>query len=593
MRPTKTLLGGEARKAIHAGVNAVYEPVKRTLGPEGKNALLYKTANRPGGRITNDGVTVGGTQEPKNQFTRLAAQAFQETCRKTNEKVGDGTTTTTVIGGTLYNDIYKILLGNDSLYTSKNKKNTSVVTIKKEIKETAEKVKEQLTKSAKKIKTKDDLYNIALISTENEELAKIITELAWKVGEDGFIDVTEGYKGIIETDIITGMRFHAKVAGKVFVNKREKFEMVATNTPVMISNLDIDNPNLLASVLNPILQKYNKVVVMANSFTPQVLESMAKAMFEIDVNGNFIKTGLELYPVKIPSLTLEQCEDLAIFFDANLIDKHKGHRLENAKKQDFGFVEKLIVKDSEAKEDAMAIGGDGTKLVSAKDEEKSGFSENEEKSIKTKTAVEERIKVLKEQLKETRHEQFKKLLERRIASMASAVGTIKVGATTDAENYYRKLKVEDGVYACKAALRGGYVKGAGFALKEIADKLPDTNLLKNALLTPYELIKESLGGEINLTDNIIDPAEAMYYAVEHAVQVVAELITVDVITIELEDPLLEEGNYAVARQIGKLVELDRIHKGIKKENLEEQERDRYGGLSEDDYLYLNSDETKF
>src|SRR3990167_10586471 len=108
MRSTQTLLGKKARKAILDGVNAIYEPVSRTFGPEGKNALLYRTFNR-GSRITNDGVTVSECQEPKNIFVRLASQAFKEASKKTNEKTGDGTTLTAILGGVLFNSVYKLL----------------------------------------------------------------------------------------------------------------------------------------------------------------------------------------------------------------------------------------------------------------------------------------------------------------------------------------------------------------------------------------------------------------------------------------------------------------------------------------------------
>src|SRR5574343_252421 len=98
MRTTRTISGSNALKAIHKGVNAVYKPVSVTFGPEGKNALLYRTMNR-GNRITNDGVTVAECQEPRDQFERMAAQTFKESCKRTNEKVGDGTTCTTILGG--------------------------------------------------------------------------------------------------------------------------------------------------------------------------------------------------------------------------------------------------------------------------------------------------------------------------------------------------------------------------------------------------------------------------------------------------------------------------------------------------------------
>ena len=126
-RPTKTLTGQKARDAVYKGVMSIYEPVKRTLGPEGKTALLYRTFNR-GSRITDDGVTVAECQEPKDPHVRLAAQAFKEACKRTVEKVGDGTTTTAVIGGRLMSDVYAFLSesGNGVDYTSKRKSGSTL-----------------------------------------------------------------------------------------------------------------------------------------------------------------------------------------------------------------------------------------------------------------------------------------------------------------------------------------------------------------------------------------------------------------------------------------------------------------------------------
>ena len=136
-RPTKTKVGKDARKAVLDGVNAIYIPTAKTFGHEGKNALLYRTLNR-GSRITNDGVTVADVQEPKDPFVNLAANAFKEASKKTNEKVGDGTTLTTIIGGKLFNDVYKQLSETENEYHS----STSVITIRDNILASAKRIKD-------------------------------------------------------------------------------------------------------------------------------------------------------------------------------------------------------------------------------------------------------------------------------------------------------------------------------------------------------------------------------------------------------------------------------------------------------------------
>jgi len=558
MRPTKTILDSKAHQAILKGVNLVYNSVKLTFGPEGKNALLYGTFGREP-RITNDGYTVAEAQEPKNIFVRLVAQIFRDSCKRTNEIVGDGTTTTTIIGGKLYNDIYTKLADNQGLMGDKTIKQ---VELKDKILKSAEKVKETVKKSAKKVKTLEELEKIAIISVRDEELGKLIAKMAWETGVDGFIDTVEGYKGKIETEIIKGMRFPAKVVNKAYVNNPDKYEMITEDTSVLITNHKLDNKDQLFDCLRRILVKQPKLTIIAPDFSQEIVETLYNETFEVVSTQNnravVRKKKYEIYPVKVPSLRTEQFEDIAVYFNASFINKDTGDTLAGVEVGDLGSLNKLVVKDTDAREDAVAIGGSGT------------------------DAVQVRIATLKKQLDETKETTFKNILKRRIASMASAVGVIRVGASSRAQTYYLKKKIEDAVYACKAALRGGYVEGGGKCLKDIADKLPETDILKNALLEPYNQIQKS--GKVKITDEVIDPAEAIYYAVEHATSVVANLATVDAIIAETELPAPEEGSLAIANVMLSEQARKRIKDGLIKENEEEVWKDRYSGLSEDEYI---------
>ena len=589
MRTTTTILGEKARKAVLRGVTAVYEPTHRTFGPQGKNALLYRTFNR-GSRITNDGFTVAEVQEPKDPFARLAATTFKEACKKTNEKVGDGTTGTAILGGVLYQTVYN-LLGEGASYTSKNVGETGVMSIRRKILESAERVKKAIQERATKIDSLQDLEKIAIVSVEDVELGKTIARVAYDIGVDGFIDVVEGFKGEVEVEVIKGQRFPAKIGAKAFVNNPARYEMVVQDCPVLLTNHSLDNAGDYANTLAEIRKASSKIVIIAPSFSQNTLIDFVQAT----------KNGYFIFPVAVPSLRTEVFEDLAIYFDAKFIDKNKGQNLRSVTPQSLGFVEKLVVKDTEAKEDAVATGGRGSfekdmsVEVKTKKKVKRGQEEieKEEKTheVKFTSPIAHRIEVLKGQLAETQDPKFKALMERRIANMASAVGIIRVGDTTQASSLYRKLKIEDAVYACKAALRGGYVRGAGVFLKEIADTLEDDDILKKALMAPYEQIQASLGGDtehpIAIGEDIIDPAEAIYYAVDHATSVVASLATVDSITVEQDDPIHGEGEFAIADALRELVINDRIHKGQITENEREMERDRMGGLTDDEFIKLD------
>ncbi len=566
-RPTKTLLGKDARKAVYEGVMSIYEPVKRSLGPEGKAALLYRTFNR-GSRITDDGVTIAECQEPKNPFIRLAAQAFKEVCKRTVEKVGDGTTTTAVIGGRLMADVYALLSEGTSEFTQKkNGKSIGVTTLGRNIRATAQRVKDEIKARAVKAVDLPALERIATISVKDAELGKVVAKMAYEVGVDGFIDVVEGYKGDIETEIIKGFRFPAKPGAKAFVNNPARYEMVMKDCHVLLTNHELDNAAQLGKTFQNLNSKTSKIIVVAPSFSDNVLVAMTVA----------IKEGFFIFPVKAPSLRTEQFEDLAITVGAEFIDKKKNRTLQNISFSDLGFCEKMVVKDTEAREDAIVTGGAGS------EPQPSGTDGDK---MTTSSPVLERIEILKKQLIETQGEQFKKLLERRIASMASAVGVVRVGDTTQASALFLKLKIEDAVFACKAALRGGYVKGGGLCLKEIVEdlKLEDTDILKAALLHPYELIQGSVDGGIEITEDIIDPAEAIYYAVEHATEVVAELAKVEVITPELEMAEPGEGNFAIANAMIEMTIAMKQHLGLINEGQIEAERDSMRGLTVDEMV---------
>ncbi len=564
-------MGAKARKAVLDGVNAIYLPVRTTLGPQGKMALLYRTYGR-GPRMTDDGVTVSEVQEPKDPFINIVASTFKEMAKRTVEKAGDGTTTTVVIGGKLMNDIYAMMSEGETNMT-KHSGRLGTSTLRRNILASASKVKEAIKARAVKINKLEQLEKVATISVKDEGLGKVVAGMAFEVGVDGFIDVVEGYKGEIETEVIKGMRFAAKPAAKAFVNNPARYEMVASNCDVLVTNIPFDNGSEAGPLMSTLNQKTSKIILIAPSFSENVLVAMTNA----------IKQGYYIFPVAAPSLRTEQFEDVALYCGARFVDKAKGNKLSNISFNDLGQLEKLVVKDTNDREDAVAIGGKGSKLMIALKDK--GQSEGSE----TNSPVLEHIDVLKKQIEETKIESHKLLLQRRIASMGSAVGVIRVGASTSASSNFTKLKIEDAVYACKAALRGGYVRGGGLELKEIAEELlEEGDILRPALIEPYMQIQASVDGGIEITDEVIDPAEAIYYAVEHASSVIANLACVEVITPEIEETGPGDGYMAIARMIGEFVIAQKRQMGQLQANEEEAERDRLGGISIQEKLVLDN-----
>lgn len=550
-KPTLLLLSEAARKKVLKGTNLIYNAVRLTIGPEGGNALLYGTFGRSP-RLTNDGRTIAGVIEPEDPFERMAAKSFKEAAENTNSKAGDGTTTTIVIGGKLLNDVFaKLDESASEIRTQAAGSSRGVMKIKREMQSALLPILEKIKERAKKVESLEELERIAIVSVEDEKLGKIVAKMAWEVGLDGFIDVVEGFKGEIETEVIRGMRLPAKVAAKAFVNNPQRYEMTAQDVPCVVTNYALDN----AAQVNAFTQnlKTAKLAIFAPSFSENVLVGLVGAF----------KNGFHVYPVACPSLRTEQFEDLATYLGAKFVNKDTKNNLEGIQQDDLGFAEKIIVKDTNDREEATIVGGDG---------DLEGEKDVAGKQMKVSSAVQDRIKLLRAQMTETKVELHKKVLERRIASMASAVGIIRVGGLSQSEVTYQKLKLEDAVYASRAALQEGYVKGGGLCLKEIAEELPET-ILTSALKAPYDQIQANADGQLEIGDEIVDPAKVVRLALEHSVSVVSNLATVKIIAPEKEDVVAGDGYMAIAKAIFFYVKMWGKKEGLIRENADEMEKD--------------------
>ncbi len=544
--------GIDSRKKILRGINKVFDVVKLTLGPEGKNALLTRTYNR-GPRFTNDGVTISDNVRLKDEYEALAADAFKEGSKRTNEAAGDGTTTTAVLAGNIINKLFNEMETSDVptvQITGAKTSKKGVRAIRQEMKEAKDLVIKEIKEKAKPIKTLADLEKIAVVSIgkEDEIVSKTVAKIVWETARDGagnfinnHIDVTEGYKQEIETEIIKGMRFPSKVAHRAFVNKPERFEMVAEDTAVFITNYKLDNPFEVVEFLNKL--KVAKIAIFAPEFSASVITSLIQS----------VKNGLFSFPIKCPALRTAQLEDLAIYTGATVIDKDTGRKLANVTNADLGFANRIIVKDTENREDAVLIGGKGEK-------------DNGKK-------IAERCEDLKGQIKESRNNLTTMQLEKRIANLSSAIGVIRVGATSNAEGLYLKLKIEDGVFACKAALEEGYVEGGGLCLKKIGEKLPK-NILTEALSSPYEQIQQNAGGPLEIGKEIIDPAKVVRLEIEHGVSIASMFITVDILIPEQREKSPTEGYEAIARAIDKYAYYWAKREGIIKKSEDEAQMEQ-------------------
>src|SRR3990167_938247 len=495
--------GQQAGAIIKSAVDKVGNVVRKTLGPAGRNVLVdrgdWKTP-----RITNDGVFIAKNYRIDDPAENLVARILVQAAEKTNEIAGDGTTTAIVIAQkiikTVFDEIEESVVAVEDTDLELNT-GTSLMEYKKQIYEAYKKADTELVKQGKKIKSKEDLEKITLCSMENPEIASVIADVVMKVGAEGYVGVEEGYHGVIETDVVEGMQKRARLAETFMQTNRERKEMDVPNPRILVTSYNMEGIDRLVSITNLcnklIKKEVRQLVVIAPKFDKTSIVFAAK----------FLRQGFRLFLVKAPTLNEkdgDELEDVAVYVGAKFFSEVKGLELKNLTEDDLGKAKRVVVNS----EGQMAIfQGAGT-----------------EDSKK-------RAEVLKEQSKLEKDAIWKKKIAQRIASLTSGIGVIRVGALTDVETGYLKLKVEDTINAAKAALEEGYVQGGGLALKQVAEKLPK-NILTDALLAPYEQIQENAGGKLEIGENVIDPLKVTRTALSNACSVASILITSDSILVE-------------------------------------------------------------
>ena len=513
--------GKEARQAIKKGIDHVADAVKITLGSYGRNAIIENFLNPP--RVTNDGVTIAKNLAPmRDEIENLGADAIIHAMSKTNDVVGDGTTTTGVLTQAIINYVFeKLTSQSENLANSEN-----VMEFRRRIMASMKNVVEKLKEKSTQIKDKQDLINVATASVEDEEFGKLIADMVEKVGKDGFIGVYESFQTEHQSEIINGMNFHGKYAHDFLITNKERKESEVLNPLILVTNHAFTEPHELKNLIKIAAEKNKRdVVIIAGGdgigkYSDKVLleiNNIAKSqvMFKISdtpVEGRVnVEPGiLRIFPLRAPSQTEEQLQDIAVYVQGTFIDQNK--RLDKVTWSDLGEADKVIA----TQDDIAIFGGKATQME-----------------------IDLRVRELKSHLEMEKVPMLKMKIERRIACLVSGVGSIKIGTNTTIEREYLQMKVEDAIYATQASLEEGYVKGGGLALKEIAETLSDDDILKEALLAPYKQIQENAGGSLDIPDNVIDPTKVVRVALENACSLASSVITTEVAVAEHEETLQE------------------------------------------------------
>lgn len=439
----EVIFGEDVKKRLQKGVDTVANAVKVTLGPRGRNVVLDKGFGGP--TITNDGVSIAKEIVLEDKFENMGAEIIKEVANKTNELAGDGTTTATVLTQALVNEgLKQTTMGINSM------------AVRTGMEHAARDVVETLKKMATQISSVDEIKQVATISAESAELGEKIAETIDKVGKDGVVTVEESQSFGIETELTEGMQFDKGYVSPYMVTNPERMEAEFKDARILITDKKISSVQEILPLLEKIAQTGKKeLVIIADD-----VDGEALATFVV----NKLKGGFSVLAVKAPGYGDRKKDilaDIAVTTGAQVISEDFGLKLETTELEQLGGAERVIA----TKDSTTIVGGDGVKAE-----------------------IEDRVKALKSQLEQASSKFDKEKLEERVAKLSGGVAVIRVGAATETEMKYLKLKIEDAVNATKAAIEEGIVPGGGTALARAA------GIVEKELLSKTELAREEMIG---------------------------------------------------------------------------------------------------
>lgn len=441
----KILYNEEAKKALKRGVDAVSDAVKITIGPKGRNVVLDKGYGAP--TVTNDGVSIAKEISLKDKFENMGAEIVKEVAEKTNDIAGDGTTTSVVLTQAIFTEGLK-----------QTAMGVGAMGVRSGIERATEEVVKGLKEISKPIKDKEEIKQVATISAESEEIGKIIADTINKVGKDGVVTVEESQTIGVQSEVVQGLQFDRGYVSPYMVTNTERMEAEYSDPAILITDKKVSVVKEILPLLEKLVQSGKKdLVVIAED-----IEGEALTTFVLNkLRGSFNVLG-----IKAPGYgdnKKEQLEDIAVTVGAKVVSDDLGLKFETVGLDVLGKAGKVIATK------------DNTTIVSGKGK---------------KPDIDKRVAQLKKQKTGSGSKYDTEKFDERIAKLTGGVAVIKVGAPTETEIKYLKLKIEDAVNATKAAIEEGVVAGGGVALIRASSKLKnfiDSEKAKGGDLTRQEM----------------------------------------------------------------------------------------------------------
>ncbi|MFP4250615.1 MAG: chaperonin GroEL, partial [Armatimonadota bacterium] len=453
------LYSEEARRALERGANIVADAVKVTLGPTGRNVLLEKSFGSP--TITKDGVTVAKEIELEDHFENTGAQLLKEVASQTNDVAGDGTTTATVLAQSMLREGLKsVAAGANPMF------------VKRGIDKAVEAAVKELRKMSIEVKTKDDMFHVASIAGNDEQIGKLVADAMEEVGKDGVITVEESQGTETSLELVEGMQFDKGYLSPYMITDREQMAAVLEDPLILLYEKKISSVQDMIGVLEGVVQAGRPLVVIAEDIEGEALATLVV---------NKLRGTLNAVAVKAPGFgdrRKRQMEDIAVLTNGTFISEDLGIKLENVGLDMLGTATQVKV----TKDETIIVEGAGSAQ-----------------------AIRGRIEQIRNEIEETDSNYDREKLEERLAKLSGGVAVIRVGAATETELKEKQHRFEDALSATRAAVAEGIVPGGGVSLARVAAKLDKVkasgdekigvNILRQALTSPLRQIAENSGQE--------------------------------------------------------------------------------------------------
>ena len=518
----------DARSRLKEGIDVLANTLKSTLGPRGRNVIVDKKFGPP--QVNSDGVTIAKEIDLEDPFANMGAQLLKEVSKKTNDDAGDGTTTSTVLAQAIIAEGFKnVAAGADPM------------ALKRGMELGMASIRDSIAGQSTPVDSKEQIESVAILSSHDDEMGSLISDVMDKVGKDGVITVDESKSLSYETEFVEGMQIDRGFLSPYFVTNSERQESVLADPYILITSQKISAISDLLPVLEKVLQTNKNVLVIAEDVEGEALATLVV---------NKLRGTLNVAAVKAPGFgdrRKAMLEDIAILTGGTVISEEIGRKLDSVTLDDLGKCKQVVV----SKDETTFVDGDGSA-----------------------DALAGRKAEIESQISDTSSDYDREKLQERLAKLSGGVAILKVGAATEIEMKEKKQRMEDALSATRAAVEEGIVPGGGTVLIRAAAGLLDVksdnddeqtgiDVLRRSLVAPIKVIAANSGFEgavilakVSESDDknfgfdahigeygdmvkmgIVDPAKVTRAAVENAVSVAGMILTTEALISEKDEPM--------------------------------------------------------